>query len=272
MPTIKLRGIDLYYETHGAGQPLVLIQGLGLDSGAWSAQITSLSRRHRIICFDNRGIGRTVAPEQLHSTSEMADDLIALLDALQIQRADILGFSLGGCIAQSLALRYPDRVNRLILVSTAAKFPALTLQVIQTWSSMLQEVRDGRMNPKLYIKAQLPWIFTDTFFQDHQQIETLIGDALAYPYQPTVTGFANQVAACVAHDSLKQLHQIQTPTLILVGEADLLTPVALAQTLSAKLPNAELKVIAGAGHNFFWEVSAAFNQAVLDFTSSEASD
>jgi pimeloyl-ACP methyl ester carboxylesterase len=267
MPTVRLRDIELYYEIHGEGKPLVLIQGLGLDSSAWLYQIPVLSQQHQVICFDNRGIGRTDAPATPYSTDQMAEDVISLLDALAIQHADILGFSLGGCIAQALALNYPERVNRLILVSTAAQFPAITLQVLQVWLTMLQEIHSDSMNPETRLRAQLAWVFSNAFFQNSQQVEALVHDSLNYPYQPTVAGFSGQVAACVAHNLLKQLHQITAPTRVLVGAADLLTPVELAETLSAALPNAELQIIAGAGHNFFWEMPAAFNQSILDFLS-----
>lgn len=108
-------------------------------------------------------------------------------------------------------------------------------------------------------------MFTDTFFQDDEQVDALVNQTLQHPYQPAAVGFTGQVSACIDHDLRDRLHQINAPTLVVVGEADLLTPVELSQFLTMHLPNAELQIIAAAGHNFFWEAPEAFNQVVLDF-------
>lgn len=261
MPTVCVKEINLYYEQHGAAEPLILIQGLGLDSSAWLHQIPMLSQHYQIICLDNRGIGRTDAPQMDYSTEQMAEDTIALLDSLEIRQAHVLGFSLGGCIAQTLALRYPERIRRLILVNTAAHLPAITRYIIQVWLKMLQ----AGVAPEIRMRTQLPWLFTDTFFQNEQQIDQLINASLQYPYVQTVEGYMGQVAACVKHDTSNHLEQIMAPTLVLAGQADRLIPVASSQGLAAAIPGALLHLVENGGHNFFWESPELFNQAVLDF-------
>jgi 3-oxoadipate enol-lactonase len=262
MPTITVRGINLYYELHGSGEPLLLIQGLGLDCANWVYQIPVLSQRYQVIVFDNRGIGRTDVPEGNYTTDEMAAEAIALLDHLEIPQTHVLGFSMGGFIAQVLAFRYPERVKQLVLVSTAAKLPAVTQQILQSWLRMLQE----KVRPETRIRSQLPWLFTNRFFENSQQVDELIRLSLQYPYPPTVAGFAGQVAACVAHDIQQQLHQIIAPTLVLVGAEERLIPLERSQFLAERLPNAELKIVQEAGHNFFWERPELLNQAILQFT------
>ena len=261
MPIVQVRDINLYYEVYGAGVPLLLIQGLGLDSGAWVSQLLMLSQTHQVIVFDNRGAGRTDAPEQPYSTEDMAEDAIALLDKLGIDRTHILGFSMGGLIAQVLATKYPNRVRSLILASTAAKLPAITQQVIQGWAQLLKE----KLRPSIRVKVQLPWLFTEQFLQNNTRLEELINLSLRYPYQPTVSGFTGQVTACITHNMQGQLSSITSPTLVLVGQADILISAQASQELALQIPNAELQTIANASHNFFWEMPDRFNQVVLNF-------
>lgn len=261
MPVVKVREINLYYEIHGTGEPLLLIHGLGLDSGAWIGQVLALSSTYQVITFDNRGCGRTDAPGFPYSTEIMAEDTIALLDALEIDRCHVLGFSMGGLIAQVLTIKYPERVQSLILASTAAKLPAISRQVIQAWAQLLKE----KIRPGMRVKVQLPWLFTNQFLQSDAIVDELINLSLRYPYQPTVSGFTGQVAACVTHDSLEQLSQIVLPTLILAGQEDILIPVKASQEMMLNLPNATLQIIDHASHNFFWEMPDQFNRAVLDF-------
>ncbi|MEE8470206.1 MAG: alpha/beta hydrolase [Dehalococcoidia bacterium] len=123
MPTARIGDINVYYETYGEGQPLLLIAGLGADLTGWILQIPEFSRKYRVIVFDSRGSGRTDAPDMPYSIEMLADDTAGLLDALGVEKAHILGLSMGGCIAQELALKYPQRVKGLILAATLARLP-----------------------------------------------------------------------------------------------------------------------------------------------------
>ncbi|MCK4963645.1 MAG: alpha/beta fold hydrolase, partial [Dehalococcoidia bacterium] len=120
MPTTKVGDINMYYEVHGEGEPLLLIMGLGSDLTSWIFQIPEFSKKYQVIAFDNRGVGRTDAPDVPYSTAMMADDTTGLLDALGIEKAHVLGLSMGGFIAQELAVKYPQRVKSLVLAATAA--------------------------------------------------------------------------------------------------------------------------------------------------------
>ena len=124
MPTVRVGDINIYYEDHGKGEPLLLIEGWGTDLTCWQLQIPEFSTKYRVIAFDNRGTGRTDAPDQPYSFRLMADDAVGLLDALGIGKAHILGVSMGGCIAQEIAIEHPERTRSLILAATTAA-PAL---------------------------------------------------------------------------------------------------------------------------------------------------
>lgn len=261
MPIAQVRDINLFYEVYGTGEPLLLIHGLGLDSRAWASQIAALSQTYQVIVFDNRGAGRSDAPATIYSTEQMAEDTIALLNLLAIDRVHVLGFSMGGLVAQVLALKYPTRVKSLLLVSTAARLPAMTQQVIQGWTQLLKE----KIRPGTRMRLQLPWLFTDRFLQDSTQVDNLIEVSLHYPYQSTTHGFAGQVAACVSHNTLSHISQLSSTTLVLGGREDILIPAKASQELARKIPNATLQIVEGAAHNFFLEMPDRFNQVVLHF-------
>jgi 3-oxoadipate enol-lactonase len=195
-------------------------------------------------------------------THPTEDAFYLIAEVIEIAQPHVLGFSMGGFIAQVLAFRYPERVKRLVLVSTAAKLPAVTQQILQSWLRMLQE----KVRPETRMRSQFPWLFTNRFFENSQQVDELIRLSLQYPYPPTVTGFAGQVAACIAHDMQHQLHQITAPTLVLAGAEERLIPLEQSHTLAKGLPNAELKIVEEAGHNFFWERPELLNAAVLQLT------
>jgi len=120
MPSVRINNIDCYYEIHGKGSPLILIAGLASDSQSWKPILGGLAEYFKVVIFDNRGIGRTQYPRDSFRISALALDTVCLLDALAIKKADILGHSMGGYIAQEIAIEYPERVNRLILASTCA--------------------------------------------------------------------------------------------------------------------------------------------------------
>jgi len=261
MPTVKVGDVNIYYEVHGEGEPLALITGLGLDLTSWMLQIPEFSKKYRVIVFDNRGAGRTSAPDTPYSIEMMADDTVGLLDALNIEKAHILGVSMGGRITQELTLKYPQRVESLILAATSAKMPFREKHIFDTAVRMAQE----GVSRETSIRYLLPWVFTDKFFESPEQIQMVINVMLANPYPQPAYAFARQLAACGEHDTQDRVGQITAPTLVLVGREDILVPVKLSEELAAGIPNAELVVLEGGGHAFSLEIPDKFNQAVLDF-------
>jgi pimeloyl-ACP methyl ester carboxylesterase len=235
--------------------------GLGFDLTAFTFQTPEFSKKYQVIAFDNRGIGRTDAPDMPYSTKMMADDTVGLMNALSIEKAHILGISMGGMIAQELALKYPQRVKSLILAAIAARVNFLTKHVSNTWSKMLQE----GINQETIIRIQLPWLYTDKFFEDPKQVQTTINTMLANPYPQPAYAYARQAAACAEHDTRDRIGHITAPTLVLVGKEDILCPVKLSEELTAGIPNAELVVLEGGGHACTREIPDKFNRAVLEF-------
>jgi len=263
MPTIKIGDINIYYEVHGEGEPLLLIMGLGSDLTSWIFQIPEFSKKYRVIVFDNRGVGRSDAPDVPYSTELMADDTAGLLHALDIDKAHILGLSMGGMIAQELALKYPQRVKSLILATTAAGPYSWATHILGT---MLRLNQEG-VNRETLTTLRLSWLFTDKFFDNPELVRTVIDTMLANPYPQPVHGYARQFAAATEHNTRDRIGKITVPTLVLVGKEDILLPVKMSEELAAGIPNAELVVLEGGGHGFLAEIAGKFNQAVLDFLS-----
>jgi len=261
MPMANVGDINVYYEVHGEGEPLLLIMGLGSDMTSWIFQIQEFSKKYRVIVFDNRGVGRTDAPDTPYSTELMADDTAGLLHALDIDRAHILGLSMGGFIAQELALKYPQRVKSLILATTAAVPRSWATHVLGT---MLRLNQEG-VNRQTLTTLRLSWLFTDKFFDNPELVRTVIDTMLANPYPQPVHAYARQFDAATEHDTRDRIGKITAPTLVLVGKEDILLPIQMSEELAAGIPNAELVVLEGGGHGFLVEIAGKFNRAVLDF-------
>lgn len=261
MPKIRVSDIDMYYEVHGKGEPLLLIMGLGSDLTSWILQIPDFSKKYQVIAFDNRGVGRTDAPDMPYSIAMMADDTIGLLDALGIERAHILGLSMGGMIAQELALKYPRRVKRLVLAATAAGPYAWGMHLL---GSMLRLAQEG-VAPETLTSLRVSWLFTDKFFENPALVRTVIDTMLANPHPQPVHAYARQFAAANEHDTRRRIGQITAPTLVIVGRKDILLPVKMSEELAAGIPSSELVVLEGGGHGFLVEIAGKFNQAVMDF-------
>ncbi|MBI3393114.1 MAG: alpha/beta fold hydrolase [Nitrospirae bacterium] len=261
MPAVQVRNVHLYYEAHGEGPPLLLITGLGLDVASWGPQIPALDRKFRVIVFDNRGAGRSSTPESPYTTAEMAKDAIALMDALEIEQAHVLGLSMGGLIAQELAISHPDRVKSLILATTAAKLPPRARGIIDVWNRLI----GGGIDPEIVFREQSLWVFTERFLSDESRVSGFAKMFLSHPHPPAPRGFAGQAAACLAHDARTRLQRITVPTLVLVGREDIFFPVPVCEDLARGIPVAKLAVLDGGGHAFATEISEDFNRTVLEF-------
>jgi pimeloyl-ACP methyl ester carboxylesterase len=263
MPLATANGTRLYYEWHGAdnGTPVVLVMGLGGDCTAWPFQLAALAPRHRVLVFDNRGAGRSDAPQVPYTTPGMAADLLALLDALDVERAHLVGLSLGGAIAQEAVLAAPARFASLQLHATwAGPHPY--------FRALVAAVRVARvgLDSEGFYRALSVWLFAPTSFATQPElIELVVQRAVHHPYPVARDAYLRQTDAVLAHDARDRLHQIRCPTLVGVGSQDLITPPFLAEELARAIPGARLSSLPDAGHGALWEVPEAFNQTCLDF-------
>jgi 3-oxoadipate enol-lactonase len=245
VPTAALDGLELHYEERGSGPPMLLVAGIPALASDWAPLAERLSGSRRVIAFDNRGSGRSTVTPGPYSTRLLAVDAVGLLDHLGIERADVFGMSLGGMIAQEVALSHPGRVDRLVLgcthcgVSHAAPMPR------ETGRAFAMETDDWERR----MRALAPFAFA-------RGVDAALVDRFVEKKARDVQdaeGYRAQIAAALAHDTWERLPRIERPTLILTGDDDQVIPAASSEVLHERIPESLLYVVAGAGHLFFLE-------------------
>jgi pimeloyl-ACP methyl ester carboxylesterase len=252
--------LEPWAERRGQGTDVLLIAGLGDPAEAWQPQLNDLADRYRLTAFDNRGVGRTPLPDRPLTAATMADDAAALLRALEVPAAHVAGFSMGSAIAQELALRHPELVRSLVLVSTYARPDALLRSQLSFWRWLTQAAPSQRA----FFEAFFSWVYTPRAHADGT-VEQIVEEALAFPHQQSVEAFQAQVDACLAHDTADRLSQIVAPTLVLAGEFDTILPPRFGRSVAEAIPNARFDVLPGEAHQPFQEVPDEFNARVDSF-------
>jgi 3-oxoadipate enol-lactonase len=254
-------GTRLNYEVFGPrhGEPLLLIQGLGADRRGWLRQRRALSGRFRGIVFDNRGAGRSDHPAGPYDLEVMAEDALAVLDAAGVARAHVMGASMGGIIAQIIAVRHPERTRSLVLACTACRHHEWRRELLAEWAELA-----GNEGMASFARSAVRWLIGPRSLRRFWPAVGLVGP-LAMTGSPDA--FVAQVQAILAmDDSLRaELSAIEVPALVLVGSQDILTPMGDSEELAEEIPGAELVVIRGAAHGFMLEHGAAFNRTVVEF-------
>ncbi|KJS31483.1 MAG: hypothetical protein VR64_11900 [Desulfatitalea sp. BRH_c12] len=252
---------NVYYESHGAGEPLIMIRGLGSNADHWYAQVPDLSGHYRVITFDNRGIGRSSDSGEPFSIQDLAQDTVDLMDALAIERAHVLGVSLGGMIAQEIAIAYPQRVMGLILVATHCGGEHMVNAAEEVTEKIRRMVFEGSVAARA--EAAEAFFAPRTMLERPQVVEEYAAVSTKYP--PGTDILKRQWHAVSNHDTYDRLHRIAAATLVLTGAEDVLIPPANATRLSERIPRANLRVIAGGGHQILIEQPVACNEAILAF-------
>jgi 3-oxoadipate enol-lactonase len=259
MPTVRANDITINYEVHGEGPPLLLINGLADDLTSWAYQIDDFKRHYRVIAFDNRGIGGTDKPAGAYTTAQMAADARGLLDAMGLDRAHVLGVSMGGMIAQEFALAYPERVEKLLLCCTCSEASAANQRLYRIW----QETAPVLGLPQM-MKEVLLWCFTPEFFQDHPDTAQEAEEALTGITQP-VEAYLSQLHSIQVHNATARLGRITAQTLVLGAPKDLIFPPNQSRQIHEGIPGSKLAFTTHGGHAFLWEAPDEFNAAVLAF-------
>ena len=262
MPVAKIGDLNIHYQIRGHGEPLLLIIGYRGSGFMWGEELLApLSRYFQVITFDNRGTGKSDKPNAVYTIPMMADDAAGLLQHLGLQRAHVFGVSMGGMIAQELVLRYPKRVNRLILGCTncggahAILAPLSVLEKLLTPPDMPREEA---------IRRQWPVIFSPAFAKNHPEfLDRMTERSMAHP-----TPFHSAIRQAMAiqrFNTYGRLGQIVAPTLVVSGDKDVLIPPANASLLADRIPDATLEIFPDAGHGFFWERPRALVDLLGEF-------
>ncbi len=268
MPFAKVSGFEIYYETSGAGEPLVLIPGFASGAWNWFRQTEALSKDFLVVTFDPRGIGksraRNMADLENLSMRIFVEDVLRLLDFLKIERAHILGASFGGFVAQEFALSFPDRLNKLILACTTAggeSHIAPSDEILRSFTP------DSKLPRSERIRRFLRPAFTDEFNRTHgEEVERVC--QLRESNEIAETVYFAQLDSAFNLDLESKISAIETETLVLTGDKDSVVPMENSLNLADKLPNATLKIFENGSHMFFIENSEEFNRAVTNFIKS----
>jgi len=272
MTIARINDLDMYYEEHGdpAAPPVLLIMGFSMNAAAWAPQIPPLAERYHVLAFDNRGAGRTSQPEGAYSVPQMAADAAALLDHAGVVSTHVMGASMGGMIAQELALRYPERVRSLVLACTTPGGPrsagyAALMTALDTGLSI--DTMEAAMTPER-MKEMLEQLFTPEFIANPGPgFGQMLAAAMQFP--ATIAGLKGQALAIRAHDTYDRLGDIMAPTLVIAGDADPLIDPENARIMAKRIPRAELRMLPGLRHGFFAEKPDEANAILLEFLARQ---
>ncbi len=265
MATTYAPGFRMDYDVQGSGAALLLVNGLGSDRKEWLFQVPAFAPHFRVITFDNRGAGESEVPAGPYTTAQMADDAAALLAFLGVERAHVLGVSLGGMIAQELALRHPSLVDRLVLACTTPGGDATERPSREALASF---IRTPGEDPEAELRRTIPFLYGERYRRENPgEIEAFIRRRLASPV--SLEGQASQLAAAIGHAAGERLRAVRAETLVIAGTADLLVPPVNSRRIAERIPGARLVLLPGAPHRLFAENAEAFNREVLSFLKEE---
>jgi 3-oxoadipate enol-lactonase len=268
VPKASVEGLSMYYELTGDGPPVVFVSGITGDHSGWKPfQVPALNAAGwRCLVFDNRDVGQTGdSPLASYAISQFALDTFGLLDRIGLESVHLVGYSMGGMIAQEIALTRPERLRSLTLMCSAARPDAYFRQLLETLSAAKRE-----LDAEDFLKTLGLRIFSYRFYENPKAVRTWLDRVLANPHAQSVEGFLRQARAVLGHDTTRRLSQISVPTHVISGEEDIMLPPRFSRALAEGIPGAKLTVITGGGHALHVEQPEAFNRAVLGFIESLA--
>jgi len=261
MPLARLNGVNFHYRAEGEGDPLLMIMGFSAGRIGWMPQIHCFRKRYRVVTFDNRGAGRSDKPPGPYSTRMMADDAVRLMDLLGIDNAHVMGLSMGGMIAQELAIEHPDRVMKLVLACTYA------IQD-ETSGSTQEQTRLWQLAPEKKVGAMIGLAFNSPVYRF--TFASLATVEARLRGESCRVGIAGQSEACLEHNALERLPSITAPTLVIVGTGDRVIKPVSSEVIAGRIPNAKLVRVEGGAHYLSLENKKVFNREVLSFLRSGA--
>ncbi len=261
MAFIEANGATFYYETHGQGQPLVLIGGYGTSHLLWLPVLNALSQHYQVVIFDNRGgAGQTQDDGRELSIDLLADDVMALITTLDLQKPHIVGQSMGGSIAQSMAARYGDQLGKIVLLVTSAKWR----QAVIIGLSIITRMMEDKMPIDDILANRAAWVYGEAFLSDPKKMALFKQAVLNDPHPQTLVDRKRQMVALEGFDGRKLLAAIKSETLVVYGEEDLLSLPGESKFLAEHIAGAKLLGF-GTGHGVIVEEPQAFAKALIEF-------
>jgi pimeloyl-ACP methyl ester carboxylesterase len=257
-------------ESPSTGAPILWLQGLNAPASAWAVQMAHFARTHRQVAFDARGVGKSDAPPGPYTTRLLAEDALDVLDACGIARAHVVGLSLGGATAQELALRFPERVETLALLSTFPAESPRASALLRSWRALFPLAHQSPELRAAWERQAYAWLFTERFWRGESNLRAALRFAAAQPLQ-SIVGYQAQIDAALAHDARGRLGQIRAPTLVAHGALDQLASLEGAEELAKEIPGAVLLAIPDVGHAVNLEAQRQINTALRELWSRRPS-
>jgi len=262
MARVAISEGEIEYQESGTGYPLIFVSGLGGVGRYWEPQLSAFSARYRVVTYDQRGTGGSDKKQRSFSVDQMAREVVGLMDALGIAKAHIVGLSTGGAIGQTLAIEYPQRLSRLIMVSTWTHCDPWFRRLFEARHAMYREAGSA-----LHAMFHPLWLYPPDYVNAHDaEIDDERRKAVAGA--PPVEVSIGRIEAIMAFDRRADLHRIKTPTLIIAADNDYITPPYYAEALGKAIPGAKLVVMKGGGHSVSKTRPEEFNRLALDFLAA----
>lgn len=261
--TVQVGAVRLHYTEAGRGEPVLFVNGLGTDLTVWSMQLSDLARDHRVILYDHRGSGLSDRPADGYGMEALADDVDGLLRALDIPRVHLVGHSMGGLVAQLVALRHPDRVRSLVLAATSVRAPRMAHVGLHLWPDLLEKV-----GVEAFVDLMIAQNYTHGYVENNYRYilmlrQLLIRRMQEVPLDPRV--LRQKIRAILEVDTADELERIRAPVLVVAGDQDIVFPPQLVELLHRGLPRSEYVVLEQSAHNLMLETPAAFNARLRSF-------
>ena len=261
MQVVAPDGAKLHIVDQGKGDAVLWLQGLNAPAAAWAVQLAQFAHSHRSIAPDARGVGQSDSPPGPYTTRQLAADAVAVLDACGVERAHVVGLSLGGAAAQELALAHPRRVCSLALLGSFAVQAPRSRALLHAWRALYPLATSSPELRLAWERQAYAWLFSEKFWRSEANVRAALCFASSQPLQ-TVQGFAGQVDAALSHDARERLPSLRLPALVVHGALDQLAPVSGAEELARLIPGAELLIVPDVAHAVNLEGQRAVNAAL----------
>lgn len=265
MPLCRLANADLFYEEKGQGEPLLFLNGLSGDHLYWRGQLRAFHKQYRCLAVDNRDAGQSSYASEPYTVVDLAEDVLAWMEQLALPPAHVVGLSMGGAIAQELALTSPQRIRSVVLVDTLARSDDWFRGTLRAFALIRQQVADTAA----FFEAILPWWVSHRFFDESERVSWLRALLRQNPYPQRLDGFLRQLDALSQHDARDRLRALVCPVLIMVGEDDNVAPERYGRQMQELIPHAQLVVLKGVGHAPPIEDGGQFNAHLMAFLAEQ---
>jgi pimeloyl-ACP methyl ester carboxylesterase len=265
MAIAEVNGQRLYYEAHGEGEPLLCVAGLAADTLVWIPQIQPFGEAHRTVIFDNRDTGQSSMAHGEYEIADMARDALALADALELDSFHLLGVSMGGAIAQEVAIQAPERVRTFTVAVSFAAGSAYARRLTEVWGARVE-----RISREQHVDELMLLNHSEEFYEHPEMVDFIRTAMLNNPHPQPPDAFKRQLGACSRHDARAGLATLTMPTHVIGGEYDVLIPIWKSKEIASLIPGSKLTVLPRAPHGLSIERAEEFNAAVLGFIREAA--